>query len=123
MTLPFADQVALIIPTADEPPPDEVRCWVQDNLAAVPPVPRLHAALVTEELVGNARAHGLPPYVLRIAVDPQRRALRVFVEDCAAHSGGRWQSGGGLALVDGLSRGWGVERRASAKTVWAEVGL
>ena len=123
MTLPFADQVALIIPTADEPPPDEVRCWVQDNLASVAPVPRLHAALVAEELVGNAREHGRPPYVLRVAVDPQRRALRVFVEDCAAHSDRPWRTRGGLALVDALSRGWGVERRTSAKTVWAEVGL
>ncbi len=123
MTLPFADQVALIIPTADEPPSEEVRCWVQDTLAAVAPGPRLHAALVVDELVGNARAHGLPPYVLRVAVDPGRRALRVFVEDCAAHGGARWRTRGGLALVDGLSRRWGVERRTSAKTVWAEVGL
>ncbi|GAB1510587.1 ATP-binding protein [Actinophytocola sp. KF-1] len=122
MTLPFADQVALIIPAADEPAPDEVRCWVQDNLAAVAPVPRLRAALVAEELVGNARVHGVPPFVLRVAAGPGRSALRVFVEDCAAH-GGRWRSGGGLALVDGLSRGWGVELRAGAKTVWAEVGL
>ncbi len=122
MTLPFADQVALIIPTADEPGPDEVRCWVQDNLAAVPRVARLRAAIVAEELVGNAREHAVPPYVLRVAVDLRRRALRVFVEDCAT-GGGHWRSGGGLTLVDGLSRGWGVERRTTAKTVWAEVGL
>ncbi len=123
MTLPFADQVALIIPTADEPGQDEIRCWVQDHLAEVAPGPRLHAAIVAEELVGNARAHAAPPYVLRVAVDPGRGALRVFVEDCAADRGGRWRSRGGLTLVDGLSRGWGVERRTSAKTVWAEVAL
>lgn len=123
MTLPFADQVALIIPTAEEPGPDEVRCWVQDNLAAVAPVPRLHAAILVEELVGNARDHAVPPYVLRVALDLGRRALRVFVEDCTADDGGSWRSRGGLTLVDGLSRSWGVERRTSAKTVWAEVGL
>lgn len=123
MTLPFTDQVALILPTNDEPTPDIVRDWVHQQLAEVPRVPRQQAALVTEELVANARDHGQAPYVLRVAVDRTRRALRVFVEDCAAHDGTAWRSGTGLALVDGLSRGWGIERRVSAKTVWAEVGL
>ncbi|MGB3441531.1 MAG: ATP-binding protein [Actinophytocola sp.] len=122
MTLPFADQATLIIPTVGEPSPDDVRAWVQGILAEVPNVPRLRAAFVIEELLGNAREHARPPFVLRVAFDRTYRAVRVFVEDCAPHSGGAWRSGAGLALVDGLCRGWGVERRASAKTVWAEVG-
>ncbi len=121
MTLPFADQATVILPTAEEPDEDAVRVWVRLNLAGVPLVPRLRAALVTDELVGNARVHATPPFVLRVAVDG--RALRVLVDDCAPHAGGAWRTRGGLALVDGLTRGWGVERRALAKTVWAEVPL
>lgn len=123
MTLPFADQATLIIPTAGEPAPDEVRGWVQGTLAVVPLLPRLRTALVIEELLVNARVHAEPPYVLRVALDRAQCALRVFVEDCAPHSGGAWRTGGGLALVDGLTTGWGVERRVRAKTVWAEVAL
>ncbi|MFC4857739.1 ATP-binding protein [Actinophytocola glycyrrhizae] len=123
MTLPFADQSTLIIPTPGVPTPDEVQVWIQETLAEVPAVPRLRSTLVVEELLANARLHARPPYVLRVALDHTRRALRVFVEDCAPHSGGSWRTGSGLALVDGLSRGWGVERRTRAKTVWAEVAL
>lgn len=123
MTLPFADQATLILPTAQEPDEDEVRVWVRTNLAGVPVVARLRTALVTDELVRNAREHGTPPFVLRMAFDRGSRALRVHVDDCAPHSGGAWRTRGGLGLVDGLSRGWGVERRARAKTVWAEVPL
>ena len=123
MTLPFADQATLILPTADEPAPAVVRGWIRIELAAVPAVPRLRTAFVAEELVSNARRHARPPYVLRVAFDATVGALRVYVEDCAPRSGGAWRTRGGLALVDGLSRGWGVERRVSAKTVWAEVPL
>ncbi|MBB4910950.1 ATP-binding protein [Actinophytocola algeriensis] len=123
MTLPFADPATLILPTADEPAPAVVRGWVRIELAAVPVVPRLRTAFVAEELVRNARQHGEPPFVLRVALDRSVSALRVYVEDCAPHSGGAWRTRGGLALVDGLSRGWGVERRVRAKTVWAEVPL
>jgi hypothetical protein len=123
VTLPFADQATLILPTAEEPDEDAVRVWVRINLAGVPIVPRLCTALVTDELVRNAREHGTPPFVVRMVFDRGGRALRVYVDDCAPHSGGAWRTRGGLALVDGLSRGWGVERRARAKTVWAEVPL
>jgi len=123
VTLPYPDQATLIFPTADEPTPDDVQDWVHRSLAEVPARTRLHTALVTEELVRNAREHAQPPFVLRVAIHPTGRSLRVFVEDCAPHSGGAWRTRAGLALVDGLSRGWGVERRVRAKTVWAEVAL
>lgn len=124
MTLPFADnQATLIIPTDDDPPMEVVLCWLFGALVGVPVLPRLHVALVAAELVDNARQHGSPPYVLRLALDEPQRAIGVCVEDCTQDSAQPWPSGAGLVLVEGLSRAWGVERRARAKTVWAEVPL
>lgn len=119
----FADrQATLIIPAADDPPVDVVRCWVLDALATVSATARLRTALVVEELVANARRHARPPYVLRLVLGGEHRALRVFVDDCAPDFRVP-RPGAGLALVDALSRTWGVEQRARAKTVWAEVAL
>lgn len=124
MTLPFADnQATLIIPTDDDPPMEVVHCWLLGALIGVPVIPRLHVALVAAELVDNARRHGHPPYVLRLALDRGHRAIGVCVDDCLPDSGELWPVGAGLVLVDGLSREWGVERRVRAKTVWAEVSL
>jgi hypothetical protein len=44
----------------------------------------------------------------------------VFVDD-AGPDAIQWPLGAGLTLVDGLVLDWGVEPRASGKTVWAEV--
>nr|WP_245689634.1 ATP-binding protein [Streptomyces chattanoogensis] len=33
------------------------------------------------------------------------------------------ECGHGLVLVDALAHGWGVDRRATGKTVWAEVAV
>lgn len=125
MTLSFADrQATLIIPAEDDPPVDVVRCWVLGALVDVPLVPRLRTALVVEELIANARQHAEPPYVLRLVLDGEHRALRVFVDDCVPEFPAPGADGGaGLVLVDALSRDWGVEQRARAKTVWADVAL
>ncbi len=108
----------LILPTADEPSLDVVRAWIRGALRELPLVVRLHAMLVADELVTNARRHGLAPYVLRL--DVHDRTLSVAVDDCAPPRG-RWLQGPGLTLVGGLSERWGVEPRRGAKTVWAEL--
>ncbi len=127
MTLPYADEQAmLLMPTDEEPPAGVVRCWVLVALTGVPLLPRLHVDLVADELVANARRHAEPPYVLRLVLDESHRAVLVCVDDCSPERLGRpdtWTSGAGLLLVDGLSTEWGVESRARAKTVWAEVPL
>jgi hypothetical protein len=124
MITPAADrQAVLILPTYDEPAADVVREWVCQALIGVPVLPRLHTALVVEELVSNARLHGRAPCVLRLVLDRTRRSLRVFVEDCEPGTRDVWPRGGGLTLVDGLSLARGVERRARGKTVWAEIAL
>lgn len=111
----------LVIPNDQDPPTDVVRRWVSQTLADVPVLRRLHTTLVCEELVSNARTHGGAPYLLRLAFAPAGDVLRVLVDDCDRERHGGWTSRTGLALVDGLSRGWGVEWRVGGKTVWAEI--
>jgi hypothetical protein len=125
MTSPLADdQAVLIIPTdSGDLSADVVRIWVVAALAGIPMVPRLHAALVVEELVSNARRHGCLPCVLRLSLDHTRRYLLVFVEDSAPDDGGVWPIGAGLVLVEGLTADWAVEARLRGKTVWAEIAL
>jgi hypothetical protein len=124
MTSPLADdQALLIIPTDGEPSEDVVRTWVAGALVGVPLLPRLHAALVVDELVSNARRHGSLPCVLRLSLDHTRRYLLVFVEDSAPDDGAVWVAGAGLSLVDGLTSDWAVESRPRGKTVWAEIAL
>lgn len=110
----------LILPTVHEPPPASVRGWVGATLGELPVVARLHAMLVVDELVDNARRHGRAPYVLRLDRPESGNALLVSVDDCAPSPRG-WWPGSGLVLVGALAERWGVERRRSAKTVWAEL--
>lgn len=119
----YEDRATLIMPTELDPPMDVIRGWIRGALGDVPVVARLHATLVADELVTNARRHGRAPYVLRLAVRGGGRTLLVSVDDCAAELGESWSLRTGLVLVGGLSRRWGVERRRRAKTVWAEVLL
>jgi len=110
----------LIMPTAHEPSLDAVRGWIRGALRELPLAVRLHTEVVADELVSNARRHGQAPYVLRLDVRDDRRALLVSVDDCAPPRGD-WAPSGGLVLVGGLSERWGVEPRRRAKTVWAEL--
>ena len=110
----------LIMPTEQEPSLDAVRGWIRGALRDLPLAVRLQTEVVADELVSNARRHGLAPYVLRLDVRDDRRALLVSVDDCAPPRGD-WAASGGLVLVGGLSERWGVEPRRQAKTVWAEL--
>jgi hypothetical protein len=124
VTSPLAgDQAVLIIPSGEDLSEDVVRTWVVAALVGVPMLPRLHAAVVVEELVSNACRHGRLPCVLRLSLDHTRRYLLVFVEDSAPDDGAVWPVRAGLTLVEGLTSDWAVESRLRGKTVWAEIAL
>ncbi|MFE9767182.1 ATP-binding protein [Streptomyces sp. NPDC005808] len=85
--------------------------------------------LCTTELMTNVIDHlgeGTPVTVrvintdhghTRIEVtDPDPRALPVLLQAAATAESGR-----GLALLDALARGWGVEQGSDRKTVWCEL--
>lgn len=110
----------LIMPTDHEPTLDVVLGWMRRALRDLPVAVRLHATLVADELLTNARRHGRAPYVLRLDVHDDRRALLISVDDSQPPCGA-WLPGSGLVLVSGLSKWWGVEPRRKAKTVWAEL--
>ncbi len=124
MTMPWGDrQAMLIMPTEKDPPTSAVREWIGDALVAVPRLVRMRAAFVTAELVTNARRHGSAPYVLHLSVRELDRTLLVAVDDSTPELGASWAHRSGLVLVGGLSKRWGVERRARGKTVWAELSF
>lgn len=124
MTSPVADgQAVLIIPPCVEQSAPLVRLWVAAAIEGVPVLSRLTVGLVVDELVSNARRHGRAPCVLRLSLDDTRRFLFVYVDDSAAHDTASWPAGAGLTVVDGLTRAWGVQRRAGGKTVWAALPL
>lgn len=87
------------------------------------------AVLLVSELVTNAVRHGVPP--ITVATTCGHGTWRVCVSDGspvlpqqrAPSLDG--ESGRGMALVDGLSSAWGVDRVATArgggKAVWFEL--
>jgi hypothetical protein len=124
MTTPCGDEQAmLIMPSAHDPAAAVVREWLGYALATMPDLVRRQAVLVAQELVANARQHGAAPYVLHLAVHDVRHVLLVAVDDSTPDLGPTWRRPGGLVLVGGLSERWGVERRLSGKTVWAELAF
>ena len=86
------------------------------------------AALVVTELVTNAVRHGDDPIELHVELSD--KMLRVEVADSdrqvnAVHAtamNADWETGRGLALVEGFSQRWGADGQADrGKTVWAEI--
>ena len=84
------------------------------------------ALLVVSELVTNAILHGREPIELR--ADLTDDVLRIEVSDgenksrgAAANYADPWSTNGrGLAVVEAVSRDWGVARRGDeGKIVWA----
>ena len=81
--------------------------------------------LLVSELVTNAVIHGGSEAEVSIVLTPS--ALRVEVADHsevvpAPHDASDWEtSGRGLALVESLSRAWGVQRVPGGKVIWFEV--
>lgn len=83
------------------------------------------AALLTSELVTNAVLHADSRIGLRLAHDVD--SIRFEVQDhgrgdpTLRRTGPEETGGRGLALVDTLSRAWGVEAVSSGKAVWFEL--
>ena len=82
--------------------------------------------LVVSELVGNGMLHAGPPVELRV-ID-LGGAVRIEVEDRTTLSpvlpnpSTESMTGRGLALIDALSRRWGVQQLPDGKVVWCVVG-
>jgi anti-sigma regulatory factor (Ser/Thr protein kinase) len=83
------------------------------------------AALLLSELVTNAVLHARTDVTVRVALDEQM--LRLEVADGShrlpfrRHYSVQATTGRGLALVDSLSRRWGVEAHTDGKTIWCEL--
>jgi len=83
------------------------------------------AELLVSEVVTNAVEHGTSGGTVEIMALPA--GLRVEVTDRAdglpvvRYPSDREPTGRGLAIVDQLSRWWGVEPVAGGKVVWFEV--
>ncbi|WP_154814747.1 hypothetical protein [Actinophytocola xinjiangensis] len=113
------DDATLVVPTETDPPTEVVDAWIHAALRRLPAPARLRAALVARELVADARGRRAAPYVLRLSVLDRRSTLAVAV-DCATAADEPMVTSTEL-LVSGLCTRWGVERRLSARTTWAEL--
>jgi anti-sigma regulatory factor (Ser/Thr protein kinase) len=124
MTMPLGEaRATFVVPTREDPPSEVVRAWIDTALSDVPITAHLPAVVLTHELLANAYRHARAPYVLRFVARPDRRTLRVLVDDCGPGTGPCGTAEAELVLIAGLSRRWGVERRHRGRTIWAEVGL
>ncbi|VTR78905.1 hypothetical protein CHMI_03691 [Cellulomonas hominis] len=81
--------------------------------------------LLTGEVVANAVVHGPEDGSVRVAVRIDHRGVRVAVTDDSPakpqvqHPAPTAVSGRGMALVEALSRTWGVDVHGEeGKTVW-----
>jgi anti-sigma regulatory factor (Ser/Thr protein kinase) len=81
--------------------------------------------LLTGEVVANAVVHGPEHGEVRVAVRIDHRGVRVSVTDesparpWVQHPAPTAVSGRGMALVEALSRSWGVDvHDGDGKTVW-----
>ena len=83
--------------------------------------------LVVSELVSNSVKADCATVTL--TVEMHRDHIRITAEDDApgvpqrVTVGPADRNGRGLAIVESLSRAWGVLRQATGKRVWADVGL
>jgi anti-sigma regulatory factor (Ser/Thr protein kinase) len=83
--------------------------------------------LVVSELATNAVTAGRT--VVSMTVDIHREHVRVAAYDDGpglprpVTAGARDRQGRGLAIVNSLSRTWGVQRQPPGKQVWAEMAI
>jgi anti-sigma regulatory factor (Ser/Thr protein kinase) len=115
------------------PRPDSVRqarAFVRTSLAtnAAPVDHAVHEAamLITSELATNAVRHAHTPYEVEvlmasddivISVTDGDPTIPTALEASDTRSGGR-----GLALVEGCSQEWGIERIYGGKRIWSRPG-
>lgn len=105
----------------------EVRQLLRDLVRGRDDMAVQDALLVTDELVSNARRHGLSPRQCRLGLIDNGRRLLVEVDD-ASYAPPRKRTpdingGRGLILIDRLAASWGVQYHSGYKTVWAELVL
>ncbi|SCK39176.1 ATP-binding protein [Streptomyces sp. WMMB 322] len=123
--------VTLTIPLLAEPEalsPVRHRIGAYFELWGLPELAEV-ARLCVSELLTNAIVHVGPgtPVTLHASMAGPRPRLSLTdpapgappVLQQAPHEA---ESGRGLALLEALTHGWGVERRAGSKTVWCELG-
>jgi anti-sigma regulatory factor (Ser/Thr protein kinase) len=83
--------------------------------------------LVASELTSNAVRAGSS--VVELSVEVHRDHVRIATEDDApgvprrAAGGPGERQGRGLAIIEALSRAWGVQPRNDRKQVWAELAI
>lgn len=111
----------LIISGAHDPLPEAVRAWVADSLRYWQPGPAARAALVIEELVHEARTHGRPPHVLRLAAGSDHMTLYLVLDDRTPDGGTPWPSPTSWTLLRGLSTRMLAEQYAAARAVCLEL--
>lgn len=110
------------IPAAADAPSIARRCAADSLRNFVSPEQLEDVLLVVSELVTNVVRHGGPS--VRLKLWHQGGDVQIEVTDQAAvplapQVSGRDTPGGrGLAIVEAVSRAWGVVQRAEAKTVW-----
>ena len=84
-------------------------------------------SLVVSELTSNAVTAGST--VVSITVEVHRDHVRIAADDDGpgvprpVAAGPSDRHGRGLAIVDSLSRAWGVQQRPRGKQVWADVAI
>ncbi|MGH3737020.1 MAG: ATP-binding protein [Micromonosporaceae bacterium] len=100
-----------------------LRDWVRRHLHGSTPGAVREAAVVLDELLGNAYRHARPPYRVRLAVLRDGHLLWLEVDDAVAYPETGWSMGRGLLTVRGLCPDWGVTPLPDGKTVWAELFL
>jgi hypothetical protein len=113
----------LIISGPNDPLPEAVRSWVADVLLHWEPGPAARAALVVEELVQQARIHGTPPHVLRLATGADRVTLYLVLDDRTPDGGAQWPSPASWTLLSGLSSRMLAEQYDAARAVCIELSF
>jgi hypothetical protein len=116
------DGATLVLPAENGLPSHAVDEWVHAALGELPAPARVLAALVTHELLANARRSWSAPYVVRLTALDRRGTLAVLVDDCTPAER-EAEPDPNLALVAALSTRWGVEQRRYGRTTWAELSV
>lgn len=123
MTEPDRAWATLVLSSATDPLPEVVRTWIVNALLFWQPEPAAHAALVLEELIADARAHGRPPHVVRIATTENHRSLVIVLDDRTRAARPSWSHDRSISwtLLRGLTHHLAVAQRHEARTVCAEI--
>ena len=115
----------LVLSSATDPLPEVVRTWILNALLFWQPEPAAHAALVVEELIADAREHGRPPHVVRIATTENHRSLVIVLDDRSRAANSSWPHTrlANWTLLRGLTHHLAVAQRPEERTVCVEIAF